>query len=121
LDASCGGLDHEPIPLSELVSSTVTAKLSVPDTLESADRKHENARPAGASLSWTGDPKLGLRSKRAQRLDPSGTPAGSSSHQGQDISDLIVVHANDECRQAGIADGRVSLDLGRGGANRGQV
>jgi len=95
LDASCGGLDHEPIPLSELVSSTVTAKLSVPDTLESTDGKHENARPAGALLSWTGDPKLGLPPKRAQRLDPSGTPAGSSSHQGQNIAHLIVINADD--------------------------
>jgi len=121
LHASCGGFDHERFPLGEPISSTAAAKSSVPDTLESSDWEHKNAGSPRTLFSRTRDPELRLARVRTQRLDSSGTPAGSSSHQVQDITDLIVVHANDECRQAGIVDGRVSLDLGRGGANRGQV
>jgi len=65
LHASCSGFDHERFPLGEPNSSTATAKLSVPDTLEPPDRKHENAGPAGTLLSRPGDPELRLPGKRA--------------------------------------------------------
>jgi hypothetical protein len=121
LHASRGGLDHERAPLSESVRFTVTAKLSVPDTLEPSDRKHENTGAAGALFSRTGNPELRLRCKRPQRFDPSGPPAGPGSHESQDVSDLVVIHADDECRLAGAADCRVAFDLSRGRPNRGQI
>jgi hypothetical protein len=121
LHASRGGLDHERRPLSESVSVAATAKLSVPDTLETSDRKHENAGAAGSLFSRTGNPELRLRCKRPQWLDPSGTSAGPGSHERQDVSHLVVIYADHQCRLAGAADCRVAFDLSRGCPDRGQI
>jgi hypothetical protein len=121
LHTPCGGLDHERCPLGEQVYFTATAKLSVPDTLEPSDRKYKNTGPAGALFSRTGYPELCLRCKRPQWFDASGSTAGPRSHQRQDISHLVIIYADDECRLAGAADCRVSFDLRRGRPNRGQI
>jgi hypothetical protein len=121
LYASCGGLNHERCPLGQPARFSVTAKLSVPDTLEPPDWKHKYAGSAGALLRRTGDPELRLPGKWAQRLDASGTSAGPGSHERQDITYLIVIDASDQCCQTRVADGGVSLDLSGGGPNRGQI
>jgi hypothetical protein len=121
LHASCGGLDHERCPLSEPVSFTVTAKLSVPDTLEPSDRNHENAGPASALFRRSGNPEFRQRRKRAQWLDATGTSAGPRSHERQDISYLVVINADHERRLTRAADCGVTFDLSRGRPNRGQI
>jgi len=79
LGASRGGFDHENFPLGELVSISITAGLSVPDTLKSSDRKHENTGTACALFGRPRDPEFRLPGERTQWFDPAYTPAGSSS------------------------------------------
>jgi hypothetical protein len=81
LHTSCGGLDHERCPLSEPMKSIITAKLSVPDALETPDWKHEYAGTAGALLNWTWDPELCQAPSRAQRLNSSGASTGPRTHE----------------------------------------
>jgi len=121
LGASCGGLDHEPCPLDQPVVFGVVARLSVPDTLEPSDRKDENARASGALFGRTGDPEFGLTGKRPQRFDPSRAPAGPRPYECQDVAHLIVIDADDQCRESRAAHRRVSLDLRRRRPDRGKI
>jgi hypothetical protein len=121
LGASCGGLDHEPCPLDQTVVFNVAASLSVPDTFEPSDRKHENAGAPGALFSRTGNPEFGLCGKGPQRFDPSCPPAGPRPYECQNVADLIVIDADDQCRQSPAAHCRLSLDLRRGRSDRGKI
>jgi len=121
LSASCGGLDHELRPLGEPISTSGSARLSVPDTLEPPDWQHKNTGPAGALLGRTGNPELGLPCKRAQRLDPSGTTSGPGLYKNQNIPHLIIVNADDQGSQTRAAYTRVSLNLRRGRADCSQI
>jgi hypothetical protein len=121
LGASCGGFDHEPFPLGEPVTVSVAVRLSVPDTLELSDRKYEYTGAARALLGWTRDPEFRLLAERAQRLDPSHTPAGPGPDKSQDVTHLIIVDPNDQCGQSCASHCRVALDLRRGRADRGQI
>jgi hypothetical protein len=95
LDASCGGFDHEPFPLGEPVTVSGAVGLSVPDTLELSDRKHEHAGTPRALLGRTGDPEFRLPGERAQWLNPSHAAAGPGPDKGQDMTHLIIVDPDD--------------------------
>jgi hypothetical protein len=111
LNASRGGFDQEPFPLGEAVTVGVVARLSVPDALELADRKHENTGATRALLGRTWDPELCLTGHRAQRLDPSHTAAGPCPDKGQHVTYLIVVNPDYQRGQTAAAHCRVALNL----------
>jgi hypothetical protein len=121
LDASCGGFDHEPFPLGELVTFSVVAGLSVPDTLELSDRKHEYTGAARALLGWSGDPEFRLPGERAQRLDSPQAPAGPGPDKGQDMTHLIILDPDDQCGRSRASHCRVTLDLRCRRADGGQI
>jgi hypothetical protein len=64
LDATCGSFDHEPFPLGEPLTASLTASLSVPDTLELPDRKDKHAGTTRALLCRTRDPEFRLPGER---------------------------------------------------------
>jgi hypothetical protein len=111
LGASRGGFDHEPFPLGDPITANSAVSLSVPDTLEPSDRKHEYTGAARTLLSRTRDPEFRLPSERAQRLDASHTPPGSGPDNGQDVTHLIIVDPDDQCGQSCASHCRVALDL----------
>jgi hypothetical protein len=121
LGASCGCLDHETFPLGGPVTISVAMGLSVPDTLEPSDRKHEYTGAARALFGRARNPELRLFGQRPQRLDPSHTPAGAGPDKGQDVTDLIIVDPDDQCGQCRASHRRVALDLRRGRADRCQI
>jgi hypothetical protein len=121
LGASCRGFDHEPFPLGEPDTDSVAASLSVPDPLESSDRKHEYTGAACTLFGRTRDPEFRLPAERAQWFNPSYTPAGPCPDKGQDVTHLIVVNPDDQRGQTCIAHCRVALDLCRRSADRSQI
>jgi hypothetical protein len=72
-------------------------------------------------FSRTGNPEFGLTGKRPQRFDSSRPTASPRLYEGQDVADLIVVDADDQCRQSRAAHRRISFDLRRGRSKRGKI
>jgi hypothetical protein len=121
LGASCGGFDHGTFPLGESVTVSIAMCLSVTDTLEPSDGKHEYASAARALLGRARDPEFRLFGERPQRLDASHSPAGPGPDEGQDVTHLIILDPDDQCGRSCASNCRVALDLRRGRAHRGQI